>query len=163
MRSKKQKWLIRIVATILILCVSSILYINHIQSPFNTIKAKAIRMAKKEAGVKHVERVALAAFDEKSIVVIGTNKHRERILCWYTKGHLDWQYEHDGTSELRIRKILARSFPGVQIHYVNPIFFRGAYAWEAYIDFKQGVIKRTQYVYFDFLTGKKIEAYTMHP
>lgn len=163
MRSRKQKWLIRIGVAIVIFTLSAILYINQISAPFNTDKAKAIHLAKREAGVKKVERVQLSAFDEKSIVVIGSDKHGARILCWMTDGNLDWQYEKDGTSEQQIRQTLTKSIQTVSIKYVNPIYFRGAYAWEAYIEFKQGVTKQTQYVYFDFLTGKKIETYTMHP
>lgn len=163
MRTKKQKWLIRGVIAFVILGLSFILFVNNMSSSFDRQKADAIRLAKKQAELEQIDRVTLSALDKKSIVVVGRDKHDQRILCWLTEGKLEWEFESDGTTEKQLRQRLIKYIPHVKIKHINPILFQGDFAWEAYIDLKQSGTAQTQYLYFDFRSGKKLATYTMQP
>lgn len=127
-------------------------------------RKEAEAIATSRAALTEIDRTQKSIWDENAIywVLTGKNKAGTDMMVWVrfttdgkpVQGDSAVHAEElsQGTSEKRMRQIIASSLPGIQIKRLLPGAYNGEYAWQLF--YKEG--DRYYYRFYRFSDGEQI-------
>lgn len=161
---KKKKWVLLGVGIFLLLLVGVVFFYGFVMKDQWKERDAAAEVAKARAGLTQVQRAQKSVWDENSIywVLTGKNDAGTELMVWVrftTEGKVaegdNTVFSEEvskGTSEEKIRSIIAAQLPDITIERLLPGVYNGEYAWQLF--YKQE--DRYYYQFYRFSDGNPI-------
>ncbi|AIG26282.1 MULTISPECIES: DUF5590 domain-containing protein [Brevibacillus] len=133
--------------------------LSSLLSERHTLEAEARALVAEKTNIAEIDTIEEYRGREAYIVVTGKNKVGTPVVAWFSKEHVTFDLLEKAFPRTKVKQVAEASYPGAQIERIVPGLEGDKKLWEVTLVDKQN---RYNYVYYDFLTGQKIRAYTLN-
>ncbi|OKP93585.1 DUF5590 domain-containing protein [Paenibacillus sp. P46E] len=161
---KRRKWLLLGILLVLLLLIGLSQFYAYVMKDQWNERSAAREVAEAKAGLTEVTKAQKSVWDENSIywVLTGRNAAGTDLMVWVRftldgkpAGGDNGVYVEEvskGTSEQKIRSIIASDLPGSSIKRLLPGVYNGEYAWQLFYKLDD----RYYYKFYRFADGSAI-------
>ena len=155
-RSKVNKWIIGLVAILLLIIVSGTILFIRSNRPMQQAKTEAVELAKQHANLETVEHFYWFNRDQTYFTVTGENQSGKEIVVIIPKSGQNIQVldAADGLTEEAVTKQMRTAHPEIAIEKVNLGKIKDQPVWEITGKDEEGAIS---YYLFSFEDGEEIQ------
>lgn len=163
-----KRWLAIVIACIIILVVTIILYYRSIQTPTWNDEAIIKEKAIESTELASVTDITKHVWDTESWIVEGVDQAGEDVLVWITTtGAEDAVTEHkqtvkasEGSSKVDIKAAFQTMRPEAKLKRIQPGMLNGELVWEVYYSIDEGMNKY-YYDFYRYMDGSFITQYRL--
>ncbi len=155
-QNKLNRWLLGIVAFLLIILVAGSMIFIRSNRPMQQAKREAIQMAEKYADLETVDQFYWFNREQTYFTVVGKNKSQEEIIVIIPKSgdKVRVLAQKDGLTEEQAEATVKTNYPDVTVEKATLGIYRDKTAWEITAKDDQGAI---YYYLLTFNDGKTIK------